>query len=51
MVCYATIVTDSSQSKHFKSRVAVHIVHMVHKGTLKEITDDDIAAPADHLQY
>lgn len=51
MVCYAQILTDSSQSKHFKSKVAVHIVHTVHKGTRKENIDDDIAAPANHLQY
>lgn len=51
MVCYAQILTDSSQSKHFKSKVAVHFVHTVHKRTRKKFIDDFIAAPANHLQY
>lgn len=42
-----------SQSKHFKSRDAVHIVHTVHKGTGGGHVDDsdDITATAEHLQY
>lgn len=40
-----------SQSKHFKSRDTIHIVHTVHKWTGEGHADDDITATAVHLQY
>lgn len=51
--CFAVPGFILSQSKHFKSRDAVHIVHTVHKGTGGgHVGDnDDITATADHLQY
>lgn len=51
--CFAVPGFLVSQSKHFKSRDAVHIVHTVHKGTEGGHVDDDddITATADHLQY
>jgi len=48
--CFAVPGFLVSQSKHFKSRDAVHIVHTVHKGTGGGHVDD-ITATADHLQY
>lgn len=51
--CFAVPGFLVSQSKHFKSRDAVHIVLTVHKGTEGGHVDDDddITATADHLQY